>query len=139
MKRPYETMVVFNGALPDDVLQKEQKQFEDLIGQIGEFEKTDVWGKKALAYPINKKRSGYYCLFLFSASGDIVPALDKHIKHNENILRHLTVVRDLKNDIARQNVAMRRERLPENESMSSEHEGGRFRSRDRDRGDRDRE
>lgn len=110
MKRPYETMVVFDGTLPDDVLQKEQKMVEELLAQNAEFEKTDIWGKKALAYPIRKKRSGYYCLFLFECTIDIVPVIDKHAKHNENILRHLTVVRDLKNEAARKNLVQRRER-----------------------------
>lgn len=134
MKRPYESMVVFDGTLPEDVLQKEQKQIEDLIAQHAEFEKTDVWGKKSLAYTVRKKRTGYYCLFLFSGSGDIATIIDKNIKLNQNILRHLTVSRDLKNDIARQNVALRKERIPvENEHFSSnDHDGGRGRDRDRD-------
>ena len=120
MKRPYESMVVFDGTLPEDILQKEQKQFEDLLSSNAEFEKIDVWGKKALAYPVRKKRTGYYCLFLFSGEGTIVPAIDKHIKHNEHILRHLTVVRDVKNDIARAKVAQRRERVVSEKEQDTE-------------------
>ena len=121
MKRPYEAMVVFDGTLPEDKLQKEQKLFEELLNQHADFEKTDVWGKKSLAYPIRKKRTGYYCLFLFSGSGDFVPAIDKHVKHNENILRHLTVVRDLQNDAARLRVAQRKEKsIAENEHETKE-------------------
>ena len=138
MKRPYESMVVFDGTLPEDVLQKEQRQIEELIARHAEFEKTDVWGKKTLAYPIRKKRTGYYCLFIYSGTGDAVQALDRHIKLNESILRHLTVVRDLKNEVARQNAAQRRERaVSEEEHSSNEREtGGRHRDRDRghDRG-----
>ncbi len=110
-------MVVFDGTLPEEVLQKEQKQVEELISQHAEFDKTEVWGKKTLAYTIRKKRSGYYCLFLFSGNGDIVPVIDKHAKLNEHILRHLTVVRDLKNEQARMNAAQRKEHA------SSENEG----------------
>lgn len=133
MKRPYESMVVFDGTLPEDVLQKEQKQIEELIAQHAEFEKTDVWGKKALAYPVRKKRSGFYCLFLFSGSGDIASLLEKHHKLNDNILRHLTVVRDLKNEEARQILATRKERAPaESDGFGGDNEGGgRHRSRDR--------
>lgn len=119
MKRPYEAMVVFDGTLSDESLQKEQKQFEELLSHHTDFEKTDIWGKKTLAYPIRKKRTGYYCLFLFSASGDLVPIIDKHVKHNDRILRHLTVVRDLKNETARRNVELRKERASaENETAS---------------------
>ena len=55
--------------------------------------------------------NSFNSLFLFSGEGTIVTAIDKHIKHNEYILRHLTVVRDVKNDIARTKVAQRRERV----------------------------
>ncbi len=135
MKRPYETMVVFDGTLPDDVLQKEQKMFEELLSQNAEFEKTDVWGKKSLAYLIRKKRTGYYCLFLFTCDHDIVPAIDKHIKHNDNILRHLTVVRDLKNEAARLSLAQRKERAAaDSEQNSDDRDSAPYRKRyDRDR------
>jgi small subunit ribosomal protein S6 len=133
MKRPYEAMVVFDGTQPDDILQKEQKQFEELISQHAEFEKTDVWGKKSLAYPIRKKRTGYYCLFLYSGSGDLNPVIDKYVKLNDMILRHLVVVRDLKNEAARLEVAQRKERAPIDEPIINEREsGGRNYNRDRD-------
>ncbi|MCX7725484.1 MAG: 30S ribosomal protein S6 [Chitinispirillaceae bacterium] len=101
MVRHYETMVVFDGTLPEDVLEKEQKQVEELISKHAQFERTDVWGKRPLAYPIKKKKTGYYCLFLFSGSGDIENAIDKQLKLNENVLRHLTVLRNLRNEEAR--------------------------------------
>jgi small subunit ribosomal protein S6 len=126
-------MVVFDGTLPEDVLQKEQKQIEEFIAKHAEFEKTDVWGKKALAYPVRKKRSGFYCLFLFSGSGDLASLLEKHHKLNENILRHLTVVRDLKNEVARQNLALRKERAPAEGEFSGDNDGDRGRHRSRDR------
>lgn len=103
MVRPYETMVVFDGTLPQEVLEKEQKQLEEFISNLAQFERTDVWGKRTLAYPIKKKKSGYYCLFLFSGSGDIANAIDKQIKLNENVLRYLTLLRDPKNEDARKN------------------------------------
>ncbi|MBN1307644.1 MAG: 30S ribosomal protein S6 [Chitinispirillaceae bacterium] len=122
MIRPYESMVVFDGTLPEDVLQREQRQIEEIIAQRAGFEKTDVWGKRALAYPIHKKRTGYYCLFIFSGTGDVISELEKHIKLNDHILRHLTVVRDLKNDVARHNVALRKERpVVENEQPSNDY------------------
>ena len=101
MKRPYESMIVFDGTLSDDTLQKEQSQIEEFLKQNATFEKTDVWGKRSLAYAINKKKIGYYCLFLYEGEGTIVNALEYHIKLNEQILRHQTVVRNVKNDTAR--------------------------------------
>jgi small subunit ribosomal protein S6 len=101
VKRPYESMIVFDGTLPDDTLQKAQSQIEDFLKQNAVFEKTDVWGKRTLAYTIGKKKIGFYCLFLYEGEGTIVNALEHHMKLDEQVLRHQTVVRNVKNDIKR--------------------------------------
>lgn len=111
MIRPYETAVVFDGTLSDDTIQKEQQQLEEFFKGNSEFEKIDVWGKRSLTYTINKKKMGYYAFFYYKAEGAVPGAFEKHIKLNDNILRHLTVVRDLKNDAAREALAARKERV----------------------------
>ncbi len=98
MKRPYETVVVFDGTIGDDALQKEQSRFEDFLKSNGSFEETVVWGKRELAYEINRKRLGYYCLFHFEGEGDLVGKIDADFRLNTNILRHLTLIRDLKKE-----------------------------------------
>ena len=110
MIRPYESMIIFDGTLPEDVVQKEQQQLEDFFKSIGTFQKTEVWGKRQLAYSIRKKRSGYYFLFLYEAEGQVAGSLEKHIKLNETILRHLTVVKNPKNEVARAAAAARKDR-----------------------------
>ncbi len=110
MIRPYETVIVIDGTLPEDVIQKEQKQIEEFFQSNAELEKTDVWGKRALAYPINKKRSGHYVLFLYKGEGTVPAEFEKFIKLNESILRHLTTIRNVKNDAAREALAARREK-----------------------------
>jgi small subunit ribosomal protein S6 len=65
-------VIVFDGTLPDDVLQKEQQQIEEFLKSNATFEKTDVWGKRNLAYQIRKKKTGYYCMFLFEGDGEVV-------------------------------------------------------------------
>jgi len=109
--RSYETAVLFDGTLSDDTIQKEQKQLEEFFKSNSEFEKTDVWGKRALTYTINKKKMGYYVFFYYKAQGPVPGAFEKHVKLNETVLRHLTVVRDLKNDAAREALATRKERV----------------------------
>ena len=118
MKRPYESMIVFDGSLGDDVLHKEQAQIEEFLKQSAAFEKTDVWGKRGLAYSIKKKKIGYYCLFLYEGEGSVVAALEKHIKLNEKVLRYLTVVRDMKNEAARASFLARREKAIEEASAA---------------------
>jgi small subunit ribosomal protein S6 len=101
---------VFDGTLPDEVVQKEQKLIEDIINQNATLERIDSWGKKQLAYNIKKKRTGVYIVFNYEGEGNVVLAIEKHVKLNESVLRHLTCVRNVKNDLARAAVANRRER-----------------------------
>ncbi|MBD3420792.1 MAG: 30S ribosomal protein S6 [Chitinivibrionales bacterium] len=94
MIRPYETMVVYDGTLGEDSLKKEQKAVEDFLREKSEFEAVDVWGKRDLAYEINKKRSGYYCLFLYKSEGGLIAEMEADFRLNASILRFLTVRRD---------------------------------------------
>jgi small subunit ribosomal protein S6 len=93
LKRPYETVVVYDATLPDDAIHGEIGKMEEFFKKNSDFERTEVMGKKYLAYTIRKKKSGVYCLFLYSADGDLAGTLDKHLKLNDAVLRHLTVVR----------------------------------------------
>jgi small subunit ribosomal protein S6 len=120
--RPYETAVVIDGTLSDDAIQREQEQLEAFFkSNSSEFEKVDVWGKRPLAYTIRKKKTGHYAVFIYKAEGDIAAAFDKHVKLNEAVLRHLTVLRNLKNEAAREAFAARKEEIriekPDDEDM----------------------
>jgi small subunit ribosomal protein S6 len=88
----YESAVLFDGSLPDDVLTKEKEKVEEFLKANAQFERTDVWGKKTLAYTIGKKKSGYYCLFIYSSEGDVNEKLNRMFKLNQKVLRHLTVL-----------------------------------------------
>lgn len=94
MKRPYETVVVFDGTQNDDVLAREQGTIEEFLKKNAQFDKTLVWGKRQLAYEIRRKRLGCYCLFLYTGEGDVVSRLEASIRLNQNILRHLTVLHE---------------------------------------------
>ena len=122
MKRPYESMLVFDGTLGDDILLKEQTQIEEFFKQNATLEKVDVWGKRSLAYLIRKKRLGYYCLYQYEGEGTVTAALERHIKLNERVLRHLTVVRNMKNEKARADFFARREKAAEEAMAKAEAE-----------------
>lgn len=92
MKRKYESVVIFDGSLPDEALAGEQDKVEKYLQANAEFEKTDVWGKRSMTYEINRKKSGYYCLFLFKGDADIFDKLNRTFKLNQKILRHMTVL-----------------------------------------------
>ncbi len=94
MKRPYETVVIYDATLPDDAIQKESGKIEEFFRKNAEFERTEVLGKKYLAYQISKKKTGVYHLYLFNGDGDVAGKLEKYLKLNESVLRHLSVVRN---------------------------------------------
>ncbi len=94
MKRIYETVVIFDGSLPDETITKEQEKVENFLSKNAELEKIDVWGKKKLAYEIKKKKNGFYCLFIFKGKSDICRKINKFFKLNQKVLRHMTVLHE---------------------------------------------
>ena len=55
----------------------------------GTVEKTDEWGKRHLAYPINDKTEGYYVLMSFTCAPEVPKELERNFKNDEAILRYL--------------------------------------------------
>jgi small subunit ribosomal protein S6 len=101
VKQFYETCVVFDATLPEEALAKTQAKIEAVIKENGEFESTDVWGRRELAYEIGRKKIGFYCLFLYAGEGDLNAKIEKVLKMNDAVLRHLTVIRDPKIPLTR--------------------------------------
>lgn len=86
----YEMTVVYNGTLEDDQIMPLVDRTTELITRFGgEIGKTDHWGRRRLAYAINKKNTGYYVQFVFKAPGDIVHQLERFFHIDENVMRHL--------------------------------------------------
>jgi ribosomal protein S6 len=96
VKQKYESIVIFDGSLPDETVQKQSAAFEEFLKANTEFERVDAWGKKSLAYVINKKRTGAYFLYLFQDQSEknISGKIDKFFQLNDAVVRHLTVVRE---------------------------------------------
>jgi small subunit ribosomal protein S6 len=89
---------LFDGTLADDTIAKEQQAIEQFFGQNAETENVEAWGRRRLAYEINRKKTGVYFLFKYKAEGDVPVKFEKAFKLNSNILRYLTVVRDPRNE-----------------------------------------
>jgi len=90
----YETIVVFDGSLPQDAIEKESKKIEELLSANGKIVKIDEWGKRVLAYQIGKKTTGFYVLFVFEYNGNAGKFIEDNFKFNENIIRYLTVTHE---------------------------------------------
>ncbi len=87
-------MVVFVPELDEKELEEQIQWVKSIIEKNGgEIVKVDNWGKRKLAYEIEKRKEGYYVLFLFRSSGDLVEELERNYRINNNVIRYLTVKR----------------------------------------------
>jgi small subunit ribosomal protein S6 len=98
----YETIVVFDGSMPQDAIEKESKKIEELLSANGKIVKIDEWGKRVLAYQIGKKTTGFYTLFVYEYDGNAGKFIEDNFKFNENIIRYLTVIHEDANIFAPQ-------------------------------------
>ncbi len=91
-KRHYESVVILNAALEDDQIEATLTRIQDTLKTNG-AEITDIekWGRKRLAYPIQKSKSGYYGIFRFIASSESISELERIYRLDETIVRYLTI------------------------------------------------
>ncbi|MFD2117419.1 30S ribosomal protein S6 [Paenibacillus yanchengensis] len=92
--RKYEVMYIIHPEVEQENVQALVDKFNGIISNGGEVTKTDVTGKRRLAYEINKLRDGYFVLVNFTATSDIVNELDRQMKISDNVIRSL-IVRDV--------------------------------------------
>jgi small subunit ribosomal protein S6 len=91
-KKVYETTFIVNATLDDAQIDQVVDRFRDfLMKNEAEIRTLDKWGRKRLAYPIQKKNNGYYTVCEFSAPTDIVAKLERYYHLDENVMRFLTV------------------------------------------------
>lgn len=91
----YETVIVLTPLLSDEAVKEAIAKYTALLKDNGaEIIQEDNWGLKKLAYPIQKKSTGFYHLTEFKASGDLISKLEVEYKRDERILRFLTVKLD---------------------------------------------
>ena len=94
--RNYEVMFVIDSALEEAVKDATVETVQSIIAADGEVVKTDVWGMRKLAYPINKKEEGYYVVIEFKANATLPYELDRKLKISDNVIRHIIINKDEK-------------------------------------------
>ncbi len=96
----YETVIILTPLLSDEVAKEAIAKFSKLLTDNGaEIVQEDNWGLRKLAYPIQKKSTGYYHLTEFRAPGELISKLEIEFKRDERVMRFLTIALD-KNAIA---------------------------------------
>ncbi|MFZ4412387.1 MAG: 30S ribosomal protein S6 [Bacteroidales bacterium] len=95
MLNNYETVFIMTPVLSDDQMKETVKKFQTYLKEKGaEIVYENNWGLKKLAYPIQKKSTGFYYLIEFKAEGTLVADLETTYKRDERLLRFLTVKLD---------------------------------------------
>ena len=87
----YEVMHIIDGDTEESKIEELISMVSSIINDGGKEVKTDKWGMKRFAYPINYKNEGYYVLTSFEAEPDFPKELDRRLKIEEKIIRHMIV------------------------------------------------
>ncbi len=95
MLKNYETVFIMTPVLSDEQMKEAVSKFQKLLKDKGaEIVHEDHWGLRKLAYPIQKKTSGFYHLIEFKSEGSLINDLEVAFKRDERIIRFLTVALD---------------------------------------------
>ena len=91
----YETVFILTPVLSDAQMKEAVAKFKKLLTDNGaEILNEEAWGLKKMAYAIDKKSTGFYCLLEFKAEPTIVNTLEIGYRRDERIIRFITVKLD---------------------------------------------
>ena len=91
----YETVFILNPVLSETQVKETVSKFEDYLTSKGaKIVSKEDWGLKKLAYEIQHKKSGFYHLFQFEATGDVLIGFETEFRRDERVMRFLTVALD---------------------------------------------
>ena len=87
----YETVFILTPVLSDDQMKEAVEKFKDVLKKNNAtLVNEELWGLRKLAYPIQKKSTGFYCFFEFEAEPTIVKTLETAYRRDERVIRFLT-------------------------------------------------
>ena len=89
----YETTFILEPGFDEGKVNEEIERVSQWIRDLGgELLEVQRWGKKRLAYEIEKKRDGIYTLLLYQGAGAMVKEIERRLRLNESVMRVLTVI-----------------------------------------------
>jgi small subunit ribosomal protein S6 len=95
--RPYEVMIILDPDLEERTVAPSLDTYLNVVRQDGgTVENVDVWGKRRLAYEINKKNEGIYAVVQLKAEPATVKELDRQLTLNESVVRTKVTRPDVK-------------------------------------------
>ena len=122
--RDYEVMWVVAPTETDEAVAALVKHYEEMLVGLGaELVKTEVWGRRKLAYTVKKFREGTYILFVLKSPPEPIKELERRFKMTEAVIRFMTVRLDLETRRAVKLAAIRPVRRPPENAMDDDDMG----------------
>jgi small subunit ribosomal protein S6 len=91
----YETVFILTPVLSDEQMKETAAKFKKVLTDKGaEIINEEAWGLKKMAYAIQKKSTGFYCLVEFKAEPEVVKVLETAFRRDEKVIRFQTVKLD---------------------------------------------
>jgi len=88
----FETTFITRNELTDDAVAAIRERLTQAIaGFNGEVVLHEDWGKKKLAYPIQKETRGHYTYLVYTGKGEVVTEVERNLRLNEHVLRFLSI------------------------------------------------
>ncbi len=93
--RLYEVVYIFDAAIDEAAVNEKLERYHALVTGIeGEVKAMDHWGIRQLAYPVDKKKTGYYVVAQINGEPNALPEFERVLKLDEAILRYLVVLNE---------------------------------------------
>lgn len=91
----YETVFILNPVLSEDQMKDTVEKFVKVLKKANaEILNIEHWGLRKLAYPIQKKSTGFYSLIEFSSGPEVIETLETEYRRDESVMRFLTIALD---------------------------------------------
>ena len=90
----YETMMVTTANLDEEASNALINKFKNLIAANGTIDSVDDWGKKRLAYEIQKMKEGFYYFITFESDSNCPNEVEQRVRIMENVIRYLCIRQD---------------------------------------------
>jgi len=91
----YETVFILTPVLSDEQMKEAVAKFKKILTDKGaEILNEETWGLKKMAYAIQKKSTGFYCMLEFKAEPEVINTLETGYRRDERVIRFMTVKLD---------------------------------------------
>lgn len=119
----YECVFIMRADLPEGEMAKRVDRVAEIVGSHdGEMTFQDHWGVRKLAYEIEKQTKGDYMLLRFTSKGGAVAEIDRFLRLDDQVMRHLVVVDEEWTERNRVAMAKRRQQMVDEDEAGDNQE-----------------